>query len=231
MSETVLITGATGGLGRALAFTFADNGYDLILSGRNNDLLEKLRSEITLDPKYNTGCDIVSGDISKESTISELSDLVDDRGLGILINNAAMYINREFICTAQSVFRKVIETNLIAPMLLTHRLFPVFQRKQSGLIVNINSLAGKSGGDGEAAYCASKHGLSGFSKALQFDATRHNIRVIDVCLGAMKTDMSKGRIGWNNFIDPFDAAQMIFNTCQDYKSMRITEVEIGRRDY
>ena len=231
MNKTVLITGASGGLGRALAFAFAEKKYNLILNGRSNDLLERLCKEIVLNPAYNTGCNIISGDICKESTISQIAAMAEDRDLDILINNAAMYINREFVCTAPSVFRKVIETNLIAPILLTHRLFPVFQRKQSGIVININSLAGKIGSEGEVAYCASKHGLSGFSKAIQFDATRYNIRVLNIYLGAMKTDMSKGRIGWNNFMSPLDTASMLVAMCEDYPSLRITEVEIGRRNY
>lgn len=229
MNKTVMITGASGGLGRALSYVFAKNGYNLILHGRDLMALEDLRKKLI--KAHEVICDIAPGDITIDYTIALLADIAKKRDVDILINNAAMYVNREFACLSSAMVRKMINTNLIAPMLLTKKLFELFQRKQSGLIVNINSSAGKAGGDGETAYCAGKHGLSGFSKALQFDATRHNIRVIDVYLGAMKTGMTLGRDGREKFSDPNEVAGLIFKTCEDYPSLRITEIDISRRNY
>lgn len=227
--NTAMITGASGGLGKALSFVFAKNGYNLILHGRNLMTLEDLRKRLV--KAYEVVCDIAPGDITMDYTISLLTDIAEKRDIDVLINNAAMYINREITCLSPAMIRKVVNTNLIAPMILTKKLFQLFQRKQSGLIVNINSSAGKAGGDGETAYCASKHGLSGFSKALQFDATCHNIRVVDVYPGAMKTGMTLGRDGREKFSDPNEVAELIFKACEDYPSLRITEIDICRRNY
>ena len=230
--KTVMITGSSKGLGKALAMVFAINGYDIILHGRNSVSLEEVREDVLkYGAKYSVKCDIVQGDIRLDDTIFQLTHIAREKDIDTLINNAAVYMNEEINDMIFEDFRKVIDINLIAPMLLAYNLFPLFKRKQSGLIVNINSMAGKTGSDGETAYCASKHGLSGFAKALQFDATRNNIRVVDIYPGAMKTDMTKGRKDWEKFIDPLDAARLIFKTCEDYPSMRINEIDISRRKY
>jgi len=108
---------------------------------------------------------------------------------------------------------------------------PIMASNGSGLIININSLAGKSGSNGESAYCASKHALRGFSSSIQFDATKYGIRVIDVYLGAVQTDMTKGRKDQEKFILPEDVAKSIFNVSKNYKSMRVTELNLNRSIY
>ena len=226
--KTVLITGSNRGLGRALAAVFASNKYNLILHGRDSVLLEKVRTDVF---KYDVACEIVEGDLRSEDTISKLVAIAKEKDIDILINNAGVYMNRRFLDMASSDFREIIDINLIVPILLTHKIFPILQEKRSGLIININSIAGKVGGDGETAYCASKHGLRGFANALQFDAIRSNVRVININLGTMKTDMSKGREGWSRFIHPMDVANKIFELCGEYPSMRVNEIDINRRIY
>lgn len=229
--KTILITGSSRGLGEALAVVFASNSYNVILHGRDKELLEELKKNIVGRNK-DVECDIVYGDIRSDDTIFNLSHVAREKDIDILINNAAVYLNRKIEDMLFEDFRKVIDTNLIAPMLLTYNLFPLFKRKKSGLIININSVAGKSGGNGETAYCASKHGLSGFSKALRFDAVRSNVRVIDIYPGGIKTDMSNCRKDQSKFMDPWEVARFIFNTCcLDHKSMRVNEIEIGRKIY
>ena len=229
--KTILITGSSRGLGEALAVVFASNSYNVILHGRDKELLEELKKTIVGRNK-DVECDIVHGDIRLEDTIFRLSDIAREKDIDILVNNAGVYMNEKIEDMTFTDFRKVIDINLTAPMLLTYDLFPLFKRKQSGLIININSIAGKSGGDGETAYCASKYGLSGFSKALRFDAVRNNIRVVDIYPGGMKTDMSNCRKNQSKFMDPWEVARFIFNTCcLEHKSMRINEIEIGRKIY
>ena len=99
------------------------------------------------------------------------------------------------------------------------------------MIVNISSSAGKYPSDGECAYCASKHGLRGFARSFQFETNRHNIRIVDIYLGAMKTGMVKDRLDSEKFIQTSDAAELILQVSKDYPSMRINEIDIGRRNY
>ena len=136
-----------------------------------------------------------------------------------------------FLETSMEEFRNVIETNFMSVVSLTYALFPIMQAKESGLIININSLAGKNGSDGESAYCASKHALRGFSSSLQFDATKYGIRVIDVYLGVMHTNMTKNRKNREKFILTQEAAKSIFELSSTYKTLRLTEINISRSIY
>jgi short-subunit dehydrogenase len=127
--------------------------------------------------------------------------------------------------------KEVMETNLIMPMILTRKIWPLFRDLGGGVIININSMAGKEGGSNESVYCASKHGLAGFSKALQFDATRDNIRVINVYLGAMDTPMSNGRKDQEKFMDPVEVASIIESLVIDPGTLRINEITLTRQVY
>ena len=229
MSEkTVLITGSSRGLGKSLALVFAENRYNVILHGRDEQALKKVQESVL---ENNVECDVVIGDITTGETISRLSEIAERRNFDILINNAGLYVKEPFPDMSLEDFRRIIEVNLIAPVCLTHKVFPIFQRKKSGLIININSIAGKNASDGESAYCASKHGLKGFTRSLSFDATRSGIRVIDVYLGAMNTGMTKGRKEPEKCIKTSEAADLIFRICKDYRSMRINEINLSRRRY
>lgn len=218
MKKTVLITGASRGLGKELAKVFAENGYDLILA---------CRQSVTL---HENGHPVFTGDLSHPKTISHLAEAAKNYDIDILINNAAIYVNKPFDEITGDEIQKVIDINLVAPMKLTKFVWPVLAKK-SGMIVNINSTAGQSGANGESAYCASKFGLRGFSEALQFDGTKDNVRILNVNVGAMKTNMTKGRDDWYNFIDPKEAAETIFKACCNRQSLRVSEINILRSQY
>jgi len=180
---------------------------------------------------HNVDCDVVVGDLVEKDTIRKIQIISEKKGIDVLINNAGIYLNKPFLETSMEEFRKVIETNFMAVVSLTYALFPIMQSKGSGLIININSLAGKNGSDGEAAYCASKHALRGFSSSLQFDATKYGIRIIDVYLGAMQTRMTEKRENHDRLIKPDQASEMIINICENYDSLRATEIDLMRANY
>jgi len=227
-TQTVLITGSSRGLGRSLAIHFARNGYNTILHGRDELELQSVAEQVF---RHNGHCDLVQGDLRADETILTLVETAERRNIDMLINNAGIYLNAPFQDTNPEDLRRLIEVNLLAPMLLTRRVFPILQRKQSGLIVNINSLAGKSSNDRESAYCASKHGLRGFTRSIQFEANRYNIHVIDVYLGTMNTNVIEGRRDPEKCIQTEEAAEFIFALCKRYESLRVTEVELTRTRY
>lgn len=224
-NKTVLITGANRGLGNALAKAFNQADYSLILNARTD--LETFIKELRFT------FDFVPGDLRDADTISRLAIAASDKDLDILINNAGIYVNAPLTAMKEEQIRETIEVNLMAPMLLTRAVWPVLVRKNTGLIVNINSLAGREAtSPGQAAYCASKHVLRGFSEALQFDASRDGIEVIDVMLGALQTDMQRDRTGdWSKLMDPKEVAQTILSLCMERWSSRVTEVVICRSTY
>jgi 3-oxoacyl-[acyl-carrier protein] reductase len=159
-----------------------------------------------------------------------LPNWAEDEDIGILVNNAGMYLSGDLVDLDPVKIREVISVNLMAPIFLTRAVWPIL-KKNSGLVVNINSLASIQGGPGESVYAASKAGLRGFTETLQFDATRDGIRLLNVNLGGLDTDMAGERKDRDKFINPSDAAMAIFNLCRDYRSLRITSIDLKRRIY
>ncbi|MBI1937701.1 MAG: SDR family oxidoreductase [Ignavibacteriales bacterium] len=227
-TKTVLITGASKGLGEQLAKIFSKNNYNIIIHGRDIKRLEALQEAVL---KEGVECFIAAGDLKSIKTIYSLAETAEAKNIDILINNAAVYLKKSLTETSFEDYRNVIESNLLAPIFLIKQLFPFFERKGEGAIININSFAGKNGSDGESAYCASKHGLRGFTNSIQYDAVRAGIRIIDVYLGAMNTDMVNGRKDKEKCISTVEAADFIFKLCSDYKSMRVNEIDLARRIY
>ena len=216
--KTALITGCRRGLGKELCNIFSFNEYNLILNAKhNNDV-------------YNN-CNYVIGDINHDNTINKLYDACKFTGIDVLINNVGIYDDTLFLENSINNFTNVINTNFISIVKLTHKILPLMIEKKEGIIININSIAGKNGSNRETAYSASKHALKGFSDSLQFEITKLGIKILNVYLGAMQTDMTINRKEYKKLIDPADAAKTIFNMVNQPDSLRITEIEINRNNY
>ena len=226
--KTVLITGSSKGLGKSLALVFSENKYNIILHGRNEQGLEKVEEGVL---KNNVDCNVIRGDITSDKTIESLYEASVRRNLDILINNAGIYANESFRDMDIEQFRRMIDINLIAPVILIKRIYPIFLRKKSGLIININSIAGKNATAGESAYCASKHGLRGFTRSFQYEANKDGVRVMDVYPGTMNTSIVEGRRDPEKCIQIDEAADLIYRMCKDYNSLRINEIDLSRRRY
>lgn len=219
--KTALITGANRGLGLELAKIFYKNGWRLILHCRHEmpDIFE--------------GAVVVHGDLTNPKTLVRLHECVFNFGtLDLLINNAGVYQNHKITIAGFAELENVLQVNLHVPLRLI-RLFWPFLKNTAGAVVNVNSLAGKAGADGELAYSASKHGLAGISQALQFDGSRDNIRILDICLGSMNTKMTEGRVlDKEKLINPVEVADLIFYLCvKKYNSLRIPELLVMRSRY
>jgi len=223
--KTALITGSSKGLGRSLASVFARNKYNVILHGRDRPSMEEVAEEVL---KTGVTCDVVLGDLSSEKTIENLHEMATGRKLDILINNAAMYTHKPFGEMTAKEMQRIIEVNLIAPALLTMKIYPIMKERKSGIIININSMAATVANEMEAAYCASKHGLRGFARSFRYEAARNGVRMITVYLGAMRTAMTAYREDHERLIEPEEAAGIIFNLCKDYKSLKIDEIDLRR---
>ena len=226
--KTVLVTGSSKGLGRSIALLFAKKKYNVIIHGRDGEGLQEVERNIL---KAGANCDVVRGEITSEVTMNRLYGAAKKRDIDILINNAGIYLQKPFANMTSAEFRRVVEINLIAPVLLTKKIYPLLERKKSGLIVNINSMAGRQPSAGESAYAASKHGLRGFTKVLQYEANKDRIRVVDIYPGAMNTAVIEGRREVEMCIQVEDVADLIYRLCKDYRSMRISEINLSRRNY
>lgn len=221
----VLITGSSAGLGRSLAYAFTTKHNSIILHGRNEKRLTEILSDLQSNGKI---VDLVIGDLSDARTINELYSTALMRDIDILINNAGQYFWGRPEETPTYILEDIIQTNLLAPIKLTLAIYSIFKAKGHGLIININSLAGKTFNDKESAYCASKWGLRGFMGSFKHAARKDGIGILDVYIGAMKTGMVCPRENENLMLDPDDVAKAIVDLCDSYPNLRLNEVEIGR---
>lgn len=191
MKKTVVITGATGGIGRALAETFAKEGYPLALNCRASvEALETLCRE--LSAAYHVTCLPFAADVGNSETVSQMFHKIRETlpPVEILINNAGIsYFGLLSDMTAES-WRNVMSTNLDSLFYCSKEVIPDMVRKQEGRIVNICSVWGSRGASYEAAYSASKAGMIGFTKALAKELAPSSIPVNAIAPGATDTAMN-----------------------------------------
>jgi short-subunit dehydrogenase len=155
--KTVLLTGATGGLGQAIARRLADAGAKLILSGRRADVLDGLASEL--------GATVVAADLSDADSVRALATSHSD--VDILVANAGLPASGRLASFTEQQIDRALLVNLRAPMMLAHTLTPAMVARGSGHIVIMSSLSGKAPAAGSSIYSATKFGLRGFAGALR----------------------------------------------------------------
>jgi NAD(P)-dependent dehydrogenase (short-subunit alcohol dehydrogenase family) len=184
-----VVTGGSRGIGLALAHAFGHEGAAVAICSRSE-------ASVTAGLRTLTGAGVravgTPCDVTSETAVAAFAGFVA-RALGhptVLVNNAG--IGRFAPLEAMSLedWDAVQATNLRGPFLATRAFLPAMKSAGEGAIVNIASLAGRNGFEGGTAYCASKHGLLGFAKALMFEVRRYNIRVITVCPGSVATEFN-----------------------------------------
>ncbi|MBN1502652.1 SDR family oxidoreductase [Candidatus Woesearchaeota archaeon] len=228
MPITILITGSSQGLGKELALVLADKGRTIISHGRDKSSLDALKKQIEKRGAENI---IVRGDLTAEKTIATLVSAAKKNNIDILINNAAQYLNCEFLNMKENEIHTMVEVNFISQVKLVRGILPHFLEKNKGLIININSLAGQKGSYGETLYSASKHALKGFSNSLKLEVLSKGIRITDVYLAAMATKMTFQRKDQDLLIKPEEAAKLISQLCTENESVYVSEIQLLRRKY
>ena len=227
--KTILITGAANGLGKELALRFSFDEVRLILTDKDREGLLEVQKQV-LEPRW-AKCDVVSGDLGNKTTIQALYDLAYKHDLSVLINNAGVRAGGQIKNMSSTDISDMISTNLVAAINLTKAMYPVFMLRKTGLIVNINSIAGQVPNSTEAAYCASKYGMRGFFDSFRFEAREHDIFVMSVYCGAMNTRMTDHRADKGKLIDPLDVAKFVHSVCNnDFRSFYIPEVHLWRKN-
>lgn len=169
----VVITGASRGIGAEIARRLAGRSSWIVLVGRDREALEAVRS--TLGP---TQCNLIAGDLLDPLTLGEIVAAASGRGgLDLLVNNAGISDFSGFSDQDPAVIGRLVQINLVSPMLLARALLPELSKSESAQIVNIGSTLAYIGHPGYAAYCAAKFGLRGFSEALAREFSGSNISV------------------------------------------------------
>ena len=189
--KTVLITGATAGIGKAIALRLAKEKYALILTGRRNERLEELKKEIEFSygVKVLTLCFDVRVYEQVEQAIGSLPD--EWKTIDILINNAGLAAGLAPVHTGLlSDWEQMIDTNIKGLLYVTRVVSPGMVSRKSGHIVNIGSVAGRMVYPNGAVYCATKHAVKALNEGMRMDFLPYGIRVTEICPGAVDTEFS-----------------------------------------
>jgi short-subunit dehydrogenase len=187
----VVLTGATGGIGRAIALQLAPHCSSLILMGRDTEKLEALKNELV---NIAVNVQIVSGDLCDDSTSVRLMDAVlAQQGINLLINNAGISLFKSFEQQSDKDITQLMLTNLISPMLVCKQLLPHL-KKEPSQIINIGSIFGYLGFPGFSSYCASKFGLRGFSQSLRRELSDTSVSVRYFAPRATKTSINTDQV-------------------------------------
>jgi 3-oxoacyl-[acyl-carrier protein] reductase len=189
--RTVLVTGASRGIGNVCARAFASSGYRVMVAARNRERLEETASEIRSSGGEAHALEI---DLASEESIkSAIGSVLKDFGqIDILVNNAGMTKDGLAVRMRAADWEQVIATNLTGAFFAIQQVLPRMMRERWGRIVNISSVVGEMGNAGQANYAASKAGLIGLTKALAQEIGSRNITVNAVAPGYIETDMTRG---------------------------------------
>lgn len=191
MQKTVLISGATSGIGLACAELFAKNNHNVILTGRRGERLSKLEDEFK--SKYSVEVSSLTFDIrDKDAVIKAVKSLKDNnRTIDILINNAGLASGLNTVQDGDyDDWNKMIDTNVKGLLYISREILPMMIEQGSGHIINIGSIAGKEVYPNGNVYCATKHAVDAITKGMRMDAVKHGIRVSQVAPGAVETEFS-----------------------------------------
>ena len=191
MNKTVLITGASGGIGKELALLFAKDGYDLFLVSRDEGKLQRVKEN--LEKEFGVRVGLFPLDLAKADSAKVLADELKQRGVNIdiLVNNAGFGLYGEFLSTDLEQEVKMIQLNVTTLMELTKWLLPNMREKKSGRIINIASVAGFLPGPYMAVYYATKAFVLSVSESLAEELKGTGITVTAICPGATETDFQK----------------------------------------
>jgi len=199
MGGIVLITGATSGIGKACAFKFAQNGFNVIITGRRKERLEALKKE--LEFKYNITVLPLNFDVRNKDKLQKAFDALDDRWkkIDVLINNAGLALDLKPIHEGDfNDWDTMIDTNIKGLLYMSRMVSELMIINRSGHIINIGSIAGKEVYPSGNVYCATKHAVDGLTKAMRIDLMKHSIKVTQIAPGAVETEFSEVRFRGDN---------------------------------
>lgn len=190
--KVVWITGASSGIGEALALQFAAESARLVLSARRRPELERVRDLCLKGGLQAQQVLVLPLDVTDEEAMpAAVARVVEAFGrIDVLINNAGISQRSTCIDTDMSVYRRLMEVDVLGQIALTKQVLPLMYRQKSGLIAVTSSVAGKVGAPYRTGYCAAKHAMMGFFDALRAEVAQHGIRVATITPGFIRTNVS-----------------------------------------
>ena len=190
MQKTVLITGATSGIGQACAELFSAQGYRLIITGRRKERLEELKKNLTAESAEVLALNFDVRDYTEVQ--QQLGELPQEwRNIDVLVNNAGLASGMSQIQNGSvDDWDKMIDTNVKGLLYVTRTIAPLMIASKKGHIINIASIAGKEVYPNGNVYCASKFAVDALSKSMRIDMLEHGIKVTNIAPGAVETEFS-----------------------------------------
>jgi len=187
--KTAIITGASKGLGKAMALAFAEAGAKIALVARNKEQLEAVATEVR---KFGTEAEVFVADVTNEEQVKQLDARIAERfgKVQILVNNAGINIRKPVTDFTLDEWRSVLDTNLTSVFLMCRAFVPRMKGQGYGRILNLTSIMSHVALAHRTAYCASKSGLLGFTKALALELASDQIMVNGISPGPFATEMN-----------------------------------------
>lgn len=189
-NKVVFVTGGSRGIGKQVALTYADNGYNVIINYVSDKTdVESLKKEF--DEKGVESL-ILKADVSKKDEVEDVVKQAIEKfeKIDVLVNNAGITKDNLLMRMSEEEFDKVIEINLKGTFLVTKAVSKYMMKQRQGSIINLSSVVGVSGNAGQCNYSASKAGIIGFTKSIAKELASRNIRANAVAPGFIETDMT-----------------------------------------
>jgi 3-oxoacyl-[acyl-carrier protein] reductase len=235
VGKTALITGASAGIGWASALALAEEGANLVLTGRRQQRLAEL--EVAVQQAGGKAVSVV-GDATQEAIAQQcVAAAIETFGsLDILINNVGIGNYKDLVDTSAEDYDDMMNTNVRSSFLFSRYAVPGMMERGSGTVLFISSMAGIYGFPGEAVYCATKFAQVGFAQALDKELRPHGIKVGLICPGGVKTEfaLGKGRteqsVAESGMLEPEDVASAVLLACTQSPNSRIIEVQMRTMD-
>ena len=238
MKNFIIVTGATSGFGEATARLFAENGWNLILTGRRDERLAQLKAELlTEHNEILTLCFDVRDEQAVEDAFAAVPLELRDR-VAVLVNNAGLAVGRGPIQSGVTDdWERMIDTNIKGLLYVSKAVIPWLRSNNGGHIVNLGSIAGKEVYPGGNVYCATKHAVDALSRAMRIDLVEDGIKVTNIAPGAAETEFSIVRFKGDEAVaksvydgfDPLvaaDIADAIYYVCTRPKHVTINDLVI-----
>jgi short-subunit dehydrogenase len=225
--KTIWITGASSGIGAALARGLALRGARLILSARSSDKLEAVRQSCNAPDEHLCLVMDLADEASIEKAWNHLQEIPCK--VEILINNAGMTQRARVLDTRMEVYRLLLEVNFMAAVDLTKKVLPEMIERGSGQIVSISSLMGKFASPQRSGYAAAKHALQGFMDSLRAEVHANGVQVLVASPGFVNTDVSRNALrGDGSLYNKMDKGQATAISAENCAEQIITAMTKGR---
>lgn len=239
-NKTCLITGASKGIGKAISILFANQGAQLILTGRDTKSLTELKNEL---PCHSEIHKVYKMDVRDEQEIADVfKDLVKNKTyINCLVNNAGVMEDATLQMVKKELIDTIYQTNIYGTIFPTQNAIKSFLRNRGGTIINLSSIIGSNGNLGQSIYGSSKSAIIGFTKSLSKELAPLNIRVNAIAPGFINTEMIKkmdkrfyeknlNSIGMRRVGEPEDVAKValfLASSLSEYVTGQVIGVDGG----